>query len=279
MKKSCLRCGYTWHARMRDPLRCPGCKSVRWNREVVNDICLRCGAEWVQRRNEVPKYCPVCHSAMWNSEKRTYTCPRCGKTRILRSNSRIDLCPSCDEYFDKPPKPVTDGNPSGKNGICPIIRLWSDGRGSVLSYTRNDSGTATLYECGKLVGTINIGGWCRNQGISFCAEANHDCEKLQKTYKAAVEKIRFNSEVSEYRVPDICELRRVNRTEARIIALRESGMDTLAIALKLGIPFTEVMDVLSSVPPVRGNGTDMPMRGGNVQDCGTGRPGIRQKCE
>ena len=108
MMNKCCRCGYEWAPRSKEPLRCPSCKSTRWNKETIKDKCLRCGAEWVQRGSESPKYCPICHSSMWNSEKVTYTCPKCGLTRTLRSNSRIGLCPVCDRYVDSRPKTQFD---------------------------------------------------------------------------------------------------------------------------------------------------------------------------
>lgn len=27
----CIRCGYKWEARVRKPVQCPMCKSMRWN--------------------------------------------------------------------------------------------------------------------------------------------------------------------------------------------------------------------------------------------------------
>ena len=56
MNNICMRCGYTWSARSKKPLRCPHCKTTRWDKEVVKDVCKRCGAEWVQRGGEMPKY-------------------------------------------------------------------------------------------------------------------------------------------------------------------------------------------------------------------------------
>ena len=39
--KFCLRCGYEWLPRVRDPKRCPDCRSYRWATERTNRQGLR----------------------------------------------------------------------------------------------------------------------------------------------------------------------------------------------------------------------------------------------
>ncbi|MCQ2078913.1 MAG: hypothetical protein MJZ38_02500 [archaeon] len=268
MSNNCLRCGYSWSARSKDPLRCPHCKSTRWNKEVIKDLCMRCGAEWIQRSGEVPKYCPVCHSSMWNAERITYTCPKCGKTRALRSNSRIDLCPVCDVYSDhrKMQEAGYKGTPAG---ISDIIHLWSNGAGLTLTSINNGSGIASLYEGGSLVGEINIESWCRSHGITYDPAAGNLSEAHREVFAAAVEKIRLSNMILDEKSANIGVLRGVSPIEAQIIQLSESGMAPLPIALKLNVPFTDVMDVLASVPPVKrghdlmsdGNDGKVPERG------------------
>ncbi|MCQ2085555.1 MAG: hypothetical protein MJZ21_05360 [archaeon] len=253
MSNNCLRCGYSWSARSTEPLRCPRCKSTRWNKEVIKDVCTRCGAEWVQRSGEAPKYCPVCHSSMWNAEKLTYTCPKCGKTRTLRSNSRANLCPSCDLYTDSRRPHFADSR-APSSGINNIIHLWSNQEGLTLNYLNNRQGIASLYNHGKLIGEINIESWCRGFGINFDLNAKLTEPKYQEIFEKAVEKINFENKVSESRTTNLGLLRGLNSTEAEVVYLNDTGMSPLSISLKLKIPFASVMDILATIPPiVRGN--------------------------
>lgn len=247
MNNTCLRCGYVWATRSLDPIRCPRCKSVRWNREVVKDSCKRCGAEWIQRGGTKPKYCPVCHSSMWDSEIRTFTCPKCGKTRMLRSNSRENLCPECDLYNDRKSK-LRFLDCGLASGIRPIIHLWSDGKGKTLNCVDDGSGRASLYDNGRLLGEINIASWCKNSNLVFEIGPKLSGEKYQSAFALAAEKILFVYRSQERKYTNIESLRGVSPLQAEVIGLYESGMKPVSIALRLGIPFTDVMDMISTIP-------------------------------
>ncbi len=251
MYNTCLRCGYSWSARSLDPLRCPHCKTTRWNKEVIKDVCKRCGAEWVQRGGEMPKYCPVCHSSMWNNDKRTFTCPKCGKTRTLRSNSRENMCPECDLYADRRSKAHVMEFKTPRSGISNIIHLWSDGKGLTLNYVNDDSGIASLYKCGKLCGEINIESWCKKYSLVFSIGPKLNEERYQEVFASAVDRILFSDEVLSNKSSKISSLRGVTPEQAEVISLYEAGMKPISIALKMGLPFTEVMDIISTIPPIR----------------------------
>lgn len=256
MNNICLRCGYTWLARAKKPLRCPNCKTTRWNKEVVKDVCKRCGAEWVQRGGEMPKYCPVCHSSMWNSEKRTYTCPKCGKTRSLRSNSRENLCPECDMYSASRPAPRFTETIGRAAGISRITTLWSDGNGLTLRYIDNGSHIAALYDFGKYLGEVNIDLFCRKYRLTFELGPHIYNESYQEVMKSAVDKILFTNEVVMSRTERIGEMRGLDPVSAEIVNLYESGMQPVSIALKTGVPFSDIMDLISEIPPIKMDNDD-----------------------
>ncbi|MBO4502886.1 MAG: hypothetical protein J5707_04475 [Candidatus Methanomethylophilus sp.] len=251
MNNICLRCGYTWLARAKKPLRCPNCKTTRWDREIVKDVCKRCGAEWVQRGGEIPKYCPVCHSSMWNSEKRTYTCPKCGKTRSLRSNSRENLCPECDMYSANRPAPRFTESSDRASGIGKVITLWSDGKGLTLRYVDNGTHIASLYDLGKYLGEVNIDLFCRKYHLTFELGPRLQSEEYQEVMRSAADKILFTNEVVANRTDKVRTLRGLDPVSAEIVNLYESGMSPVSIALKTGTSFSEVMDLISEIPPMR----------------------------
>ena len=260
MNNRCLRCNYEWRARDTKPLRCPRCKTTRWYKEVIKDQCKRCGAEWIQRGGEMPKYCPVCHSSMWNTDKRTYTCPKCGKTRILRSNSRENLCPECDMYSDKKGTSRTMMFPEKVSGINKIIPLWSDGKGLTLTCVDNGSFIASLYENGQYIGETNIDLFCRKYGLTFEIGPKLQTESFQNAMKSAVDKILFTSEIIQKRSERTGALRGMDQIHAEALSMYESGMQPISIALKTGLPFSEVMDMISQIPPIAMNDKDVDRR-------------------
>lgn len=253
MMNSCSRCGYEWAPRSKDPIRCPSCKSTRWNRKAVNDRCLRCGAEWVQRGTVPPKYCPVCHSSMWNTEKITYTCPKCGLSRTLRSNSRIGLCPACDRYVDSKPRTKFEEYRQKESGISEVVRIWSDGEGLTLTYVDNGRNMAYLYADGDLVGSVNFASWCRNNKLSMeFTIKNHKDDSVSEKLSMLAMTIMSEDEHSADRSAAIAELRDISEEKAKILELYENGMEPLPISLKLGVPFSEVMEAVNSIPPISG---------------------------
>ncbi len=255
MMNRCCRCGYEWAPRSKEPLRCPSCKSTRWNKETIKDKCLRCGAEWVQRGSESPKYCPICHSSMWNSEKVTYTCPKCGLTRTLRSNSRIGLCPVCDRYVDSRPKTQFDDFRPKEAGVSDIIRIWTDGEGLTLVYVDNGRGMTYLYAEGDLVGSINFSSWCRNNKLSMeYVLRNYQEDSLSEKLSKLAMSMLSDDEAPSDRISIIAELRGITEEQAIIVSMHDDGMEPLPISLKLGIPFSTVMDTLNNIPPISGKG-------------------------
>ncbi len=255
MKYTCLRCDYSWIARSDYPVRCPRCKSTRWDKKVIIDKCQRCKAEWVQRGEEIPKYCPMCHSSMWSAKKKTFTCPKCGNTRTLRSNSRTGRCPICDNYNNR--KPQAQGG--GCTGISRMIRLWSDNRGLTLSYLDNGQGMAYLYDKGRLLGDINFDLLCKSQGLQFGSDSFKD-ESFRPLYEKAVSKIQYTQKIPEERVESVATLYNVDEITSKILLLKDNGMQPAAIALKLDIPFSQVMDVLTNTPHIA-RGRDMRIEG------------------
>ncbi len=249
MMYNCLRCDYTWVARSDYPARCPHCKSTRWDKKVIIDKCQRCKAEWIQRGLEAPKYCPMCHSSMWDAKKKTYTCPKCGVTRTLRSNSRSGRCPTCDNYTNRRPR----AHKEEYSGISNLVHLWGDGKGLTLNYLNNGQGKAYLYDGGKIVGDIDLDMLFTSQGLHFNPESASD-ESFQPIYEQAVKRIRDTPAIPQERVETVSALHRVDETTSKIMLFRESGMQPAVIALKLNVPFSYVMDVLTSTPRIaRGN--------------------------
>ena len=249
MYSTCLRCGYAWSPRSGTPVRCPQCKSTRWNIEHVTRKCLRCGAEWNQRGNTVPRYCPSCHSSVWNEPKVEFVCPRCGKIRTLRSNSRRDQCPYCDEYKDSGRR-SSPSCPAPK-AVTKPVRVWTDGKGLIMMYSKG-SGTATVYEGGILVATTNLDSWLRTRNYSpESVMSSYREEYMQREFEILAKQMYAGRNTHETKAESIKTLHPVSDKASEIIALSESGMQPVAIALKLRLPFTEVMDTLANVPPMQ----------------------------
>ena len=94
--KRCRRCGHEWLSRSEEPAKCPSCQSVKWDSDVDVSRCRRCGHEWVAKGDSKPRKCPGCHSSKWDSEVLEHTCGQCGRKRVMKANSRPGLCPVCD---------------------------------------------------------------------------------------------------------------------------------------------------------------------------------------
>ena len=232
-------------------MRCPSCKSTRWNKPEIRDKCLRCGAEWVQRSDNPPKYCPACHSSMWNRERKVFTCSKCGRTRILRSNSRGGMCPICDRYALMHPRPIFGRtglslDRSTRIGIGRSVRIWSSGDGLIINYVDNGRDYAYAYRDGKLIGSVKLDSWCRKEMVDMGRLTSgrpgpyeeHALSLLAESMEA-----RSRSDISSVPWSKGSESLR-----ERVLSLSGEGMEPLPIALKLGITFSEVMDILNSPP-------------------------------
>lgn len=247
---SCLRCGYTWSPRSGNPTRCPECKSTRWNTEHITHTCRRCSFKWNQRGESKPRYCPSCHSAMWNEEKITLTCPKCGRTRALRSNSRTDLCPYCDGYGEK--RPVSKSESADTNAMNAPIRLWSDGMGLTLTYIDNGAKIASLYNRGNFLSSTNFEYWCRSHNyVTENVLRNLHDSAIQEQLTTLAKRLFDGRHSYEAKAAGIQTLRPVTEEESNVIALFESGVPPIAIAMKFNMPFAMVMDIVADIPPMQ----------------------------
>lgn len=129
----CSRCQYEWTPR-RDslPLRCPRCRSVKWNEQTLRLECRRCGHVWNSRDGD-PKRCPACGSYRWMDEPKMYECRRCGYRWEAKSSKKPARCPSC------------------------FSRAWSDDRRDEQDPAVDTSMDARISELhGKGVGCVGI---------------------------------------------------------------------------------------------------------------------------
>ena len=246
--KKCNRCGYEWNGITMNPIRCPHCKSTRWNVPVKYNRCARCDTQWEQRGSSTPRYCPECHSDLWNIPADTFICPKCGKERKLRSNSRKGLCPDCDRYrSNKWEKKYKEGikvlSSKGKTDFV----LWNDGKGHILRYLADTDGMAYLWDDGKIIGSVNFNCWCRSRGLtadSFIWKLSE--ERIQYELGILANEILASSDDYMHKADILMELHGMNRIEAEAYSLKESGMDAMPIALKLGIVYADVVSALST---------------------------------
>ncbi len=208
---------------------------------------------------------------MWDSERTVYTCPKCGLTRTLRSNSRMDLCPVCDRYADPKPRDHFDDPRLKKAGVSEISRIWTDGEGMTLMYVDDGRLTAYLYAAGDLVGSVNLSGWCRDNRLSldYVLRNYQDDSVSEKLYKLAMS-ILSEDEISSGRIPAGAETQGMNEEQALIVSMHEGGMEPLPISMKLGIPFSAVMDVLNGRSPASADSTSGETEGENPEQ-GNGR--------
>jgi hypothetical protein len=111
--------------------------------------------------------------------------------------------------------------------------IFDDGR-RVLRYIADHRGMVYLWNNGQLVGAMNYNYWCRciNKLPGACTE--EDLDRMAEDIIAMSEKCTDKAELLE-------ELHGLSRLEAMVTTLSDSGMDGMPIAMKLGIPFSEVM--------------------------------------
>lgn len=126
----CSRCQYEWAPR-RDslPLRCPRCRSVKWNEQTLRLECRRCGHVWNSRDGD-PKRCPACGSYRWMDEPKMYECRRCGYRWEAKTSKTPARCPSC---FSRSWSDETDGSGSVKDTSMdgPVTAMYRSGKGCV----------------------------------------------------------------------------------------------------------------------------------------------------
>jgi len=186
---------------------------------------------------------------MWNEEKVNITCSKCGRTRTLRSNSRTDLCPFCDGYGEKRSS-VKENEPETQCMSVPV-RLWSDGNGLTLSYVDNGTKIISLYNRGNFISSTNFEYWCRTHNlVPEKVLGNFQDTTIQEQLSALSKRLYDGRSSYESKAAGILALRPVTEMESNIIALSESGVPPVAIAMKFNISFAEVMRILDNIPPM-----------------------------
>ena len=96
IRNTCKICGHSWMSERQDCNKCPNCQSTKWAQYPIVCECVRCGHKW-NSRNGKPDMCPSCKTHLWMEPIHYWTCPNCGKRVVLRNNTRFGLCPSCDK--------------------------------------------------------------------------------------------------------------------------------------------------------------------------------------
>ena len=95
-ENKCLICGYMWGAGSKsgkEPLRCPGCNSTRWNcADLCRHVCKQCSHMWMSR-SLTPKLCPRCRSGAWGKDVKDNVCKECGYA--WKSCTSPKTCPEC----------------------------------------------------------------------------------------------------------------------------------------------------------------------------------------
>lgn len=129
----CVVCRYTWENNPEKPVpvRCPSCKSERWNaKDLRHHVCRSCGHKWMSRK-EHPLRCPACRSKLWCEDVRKCKCSDCGFEQDYRMDRKApDRCPVCDsgnwsfDYMSCLCKRCGFVGlvPSGERSRCPICR-------------------------------------------------------------------------------------------------------------------------------------------------------------
>jgi predicted Zn-ribbon and HTH transcriptional regulator len=70
----CLRCDHSWPS-LKEPVRCPKCRSKRWRFRPVVLVCTRCGHgdnpddPWEQKTDKLPEVCPRCKTYLWQRKR------------------------------------------------------------------------------------------------------------------------------------------------------------------------------------------------------------------
>lgn len=129
-----------------------------------------------------------------------------------------------------------------------MTHVWSDFKGLTLTYVDNDLGQAYLYDRGLLIGGINLGSWCKTHNASIDIVLSNPSE-YEDLMKDAVFKIVSDDGRIDKKAEAIMELRNLQKYVALVLALHDYGMEPLPIALRTGVPFIEVMDILSTLYP------------------------------
>ena len=92
----CRRCGHVWTNSRGMPSRCPKCQSVKWNEIAIKLECRRCGYKWTSnsgKESKDVKTCPSCRSKRWNEPPAVRYCSKCGSVFVPQTTGT--LCPKC----------------------------------------------------------------------------------------------------------------------------------------------------------------------------------------
>ena len=92
---TCRHCGHTWVSANGNSRKCPECQTTKWKEPPNFCKCLRCGHKW-ESHSALPRICPSCKSRHWNEQIIYWSCPNCNKKTVVRDHKRFGLCPVCD---------------------------------------------------------------------------------------------------------------------------------------------------------------------------------------
>ena len=92
---TCKHCGHTWVSADGNSRKCPQCQTTKWRDSPNFCKCLRCGHRW-ESRSAFPQICPSCKSHRWSEKVFRWRCPECNKETLIRNRERFGLCPTCD---------------------------------------------------------------------------------------------------------------------------------------------------------------------------------------
>ncbi len=129
----CVRCSYEWMPR-RDvlPMRCPKCRSLRWNDAHLCVECKRCGNKWNSHDGH-PLRCPKCGSYKWDQPPSVYHCKQCGNDWVAKGSKLPSRCPACfSRAWDREPIVVVETVPVASPELETLVReSYRKGKGCV----------------------------------------------------------------------------------------------------------------------------------------------------
>lgn len=186
----------------------------------------------------------------------------------MRSNSREGMCPRCDRYGES--RSVANMPDCNNRGISAVeggkdVTIFYDGR-YILRYIADHREMVYLWDNGRLVGAVNFNLWCKNANKHPGTCSDDDLRRMSEEIGSMFSKCAYKAEF-------LGELYGLTVQEAHVAALEESGMDGISIAMKLDMPFSEVMALKRSASEkMRSSvrGTDMRLDDGDKVDTEVG---------
>lgn len=121
----CGRCKWEWKGK-HDPMRCPGCRSLRWRqgREMYSHTCQKCQKEW-RSESVKPLRCPGCQTQGWQEkrEMHSHMCQKClheWKSGVAKPYK----CPRCQTVQDKKKHEIYLYVNGGRRGTRCFCGAW-----------------------------------------------------------------------------------------------------------------------------------------------------------